>query len=288
MADQHVRHWLDQALRRGGWVRGVKRAEAVIAWPTVVGGDVARFAQAVAFNQGTLVVEVSDSETATHLGMQRAHILSAYRERMPELGVRDVRFRVGRIAPPTPAAAAPTPAADPHERARLQAVADALPATVADGALALGETLARWRAQRRAEGWVACRLCQGLTPPQRSDARGVLCTTCERTLSLPKVQRAAAQMTVDPSWSTPELTDDERRAAVDLALATLRERTVALLPRVIADPRERELLSLLLRCTLALHRGGALASIDEAALASPMARGLLDARALRVLGISNG
>jgi len=288
MADQHVRHWLDQALRRGGWVRGVKRAEAVIAWPTVVGADVARFAQAVAFNQGTLVVEVSDAETATHLGMQRAHILGAYRERMPELGVRDLRFRVGRVNPPAPAAEAPTAITNPEEHARLQDMAATLPDGVAHVARLLGGSLARWRAQRRAQGWQACRLCQSLTPPEPRDAHGVVCTTCQRLRSLPKVQRAGAQLTLDPLWSTPELTEEERRVAVDLALMTLRERTLALLPRVIADPKEREVLELLLRCTLALQAGVGVGDVPPSRLATPDARSRLDPRALRVLGLASG
>ena len=110
MRDGHVRRWLDAALRRGGWVRGVRRAEAVVAWPRIVGADVARFATAVAYQQGTLVVEVADAETSLHLGLQRQRILDAYRERLGDPPVRDLRFRVGRPTPPPPPPDRPPPA----------------------------------------------------------------------------------------------------------------------------------------------------------------------------------
>lgn len=284
VAERSVADLIPLAIRRGGWVRGMRRAEAVVAWPRVVGPEVARFATAVAFQHGTLVVEVADAETAMHLGLQREHVLRAYRRRLPELQVRDVRFRVGRVAPPPPPEAPPAPEPDPDEVAALTDGGRDLPAAVAAHAAAAGHALATLRARRRAGGWRPCEVCGCLTePPQDAATTTVRCRVCRRHAATPKVVDAAARLVVAPGASTPALTDDERRVARWLAEGRARVLIADLLPRALADPDARDALELAVRCAVALRRGADLASITDVGDVDA-ARDGIDPRALRALG----
>lgn len=296
MARQHVRDLLGEALRRGGLKRGVRRAEAVLRWPEVVGFDVARFARAVALQQGTLVVEVADTETAMHLGLQRQRLLDAYRARFGSGEVRDLRFRVGG-GPQSPAAhAAPPPVAvDPVEVAALATGLDALPDALAAPAGAAGLALATGRARRRAAGWRPCPICGALADPEVrapappaftpliADAGPRLCPACARQASAPKVADAAARLLVAPGAATPALTDDERRVARALALARAEGALRELLPHALADPSARAPLERLVRCTVALRRDVALDDVPDVDGLDADEAGV-DPRALRALG----
>ncbi len=305
MRERHVASWIDAALRRGGWVRGVRRAEAVLAWPRIVGADVARFATAVAFQNGTLIVEVADAETAMHLGLQRHRILEAYRSRLAEPAVRDLRFRVGRVAPPEPPQPPPEPAADPAELRRLEQAAVGLPDDLVMAAAATGRALAMLRARRRAAGWCPCDVCGGLTEPAPEaigrtaggNSRGATgaqarCATCRRQATLPKVVDAAERLSVVPTVRTPALTDDERRVALWLARGRIRAMIQDLLPRALADDATLGALEAAVRCAVALHRGAEptddgdptqVAELTDLADVDPVRDGV-DPRALRALG----
>lgn len=287
MRDGHVRRWLDAALRRGGWVRGVRRAEAVVAWPRIVGADVARFATAVAYQQGTLVVEVADAETSLHLGLQRQRILDAYRERLGDPPVRDLRFRVGRPTPPPPPPAPAIPAADPHETAALAGAAADLPEDLVPPALAAARALASLRARRRAAGWRTCPVCGALSvaPEEAGEGEGArACAICRRQAASPKVQEAAARMSVAPGTPTPALTEDEGRVARWLAQARVRAQIADLLPRALADPSVLGALEAAVRCSIALHRGVVGIDPDDPLDDVDPTRDGVDPRALRALG----
>jgi predicted nucleic acid-binding Zn ribbon protein len=255
MRERHVTAWLDAAMRRGGWVRGVRRAGAVLAWPRIVGSDVARFATAVAFQNGTLIVEVADAETAMHLGLQRHRILEAYRSRLPEPTVRDLRFRVGRVAPPEVAPPPPPPPPDPTELRHLEQAALGLPDALVPAAAATGRALASLRARRRAAGWRPCSVCGSLTEPDPATDDAPRCATCRRQATLPKVADAAARLAVAPRAPTPALTDDERRVALWLARGRVRALIQDLLPRALADTAHLGALEAAVRCAVDLNRG---------------------------------
>ena len=268
-------------------VRGIRRAEAVLTWPRIVGEEVARFAQAAAFDNGTLIVEVADAETAMHLGMQRDRIVGVYRERMPEAGVKALRFRVGRTRPP----AEPTPPSvqalpDPTELESLERAAEDLPDQLAPAALRAGQALASLWAQRRASGWRPCNICQTLTEPSSAGPREPSCPTCRRQLGLPRIQRAAERLAVKPDSDTPELAAEERVVARHLASARLEAQIASLMPRVLADPSSLPALEIAVRCALGLQRGGAMLDAEELerAAADAQARRLIDERAWRLLG----
>jgi hypothetical protein len=296
MARQHVRDLVGEALRRGGLKRGVRRAEAVLRWPEVVGPDVARFARAVALQQGTLVVEVADTETAMHLGLQRQRLLDAYRARFGGGEVRDLRFRVGGGPPAeVPRAAPPAVAVDPAEVAALATGLEALPDALTAPAGAAGLALATGRARRRAAGWRPCPICGALTDPEVravapppfvalvAEAGPRLCPACARQATAPKVGDAAARLLVAPGAATPALTDDERRVARALALARAARALRALLPHALADPSARAPLERLVRCTVALRRDVDLRDVPDVATLDVGDAGV-DPRALRALG----
>lgn len=301
MAERHVRDLLGEVWRRAGVVRSMRRAEAVARWPEVVGRDVARFARAVALQQGTLVVEVADAETAMHLGMQRQRILDAYRQRLGPGDVRDLRFRVGGRGDDedaddgAPLASEAPVVVDADELARLVAGLDALPEALLGPASAAGQALATGRARRRAAGWRPCPVCAALTDPALPAPAAVpcaalvagagarLCGACARQAALPKVADAAARLLVAPGAATPALTEDERRVARALALARAERAVRELLPHVLADPAARAPLERLVRCTAALRRGVDLSDVPDVADVDPVRDGI-DPRALRALG----
>lgn len=290
-----------EVFRRGGFVRGVRRAEAVLRWPEVVGRDVARFATAVALQQGTLVVEVADTETAMHLGLQRQHVLDAYRDRIGEGVVREVRFRVGRAPRLDTAPATPDVPPDPSEVAALAYGLESLPDELFGPAAAVGRSLAGMRARRRAAGWRPCPLCgaltepdatppavapawyEGVTPDRRAEGSLTPCAPCARSVVAPKVATASGRLLVEPDAPTPALTDDERRVARVLALARARRAVRELLPQVLADPAAREPLDRLVRCAVALRREVSLADVADLSDVDPDRDGI-DPRALRALG----
>jgi len=88
---------LAEVFRRGGMKRAVKRANAVLLWPQVVGLEVAKFTNAKVLRDGVLYVDVSDSETSMHLMMQRQKFIDVYRMKYKVKELRDINFVVGRI-----------------------------------------------------------------------------------------------------------------------------------------------------------------------------------------------
>jgi hypothetical protein len=286
--ERHVAALLPEVFRRSGLTRGMERAHAVVLWPHVVGPEVARFSTAVGLQQGTLVVDVPDPETALHLGMQRHHILAAYHDRLGHAAVREVRFRVGRPPESPPVTPPAVATVDPEAMATLARSLQDVHDTVAASALRAGKALLTWRARRAAEGWRPCPVCETLhevAAPRPDDPLAGLpgasswCPICRRQALSPAVQRAATRLSVAPDDPCPTIVEDERRVAVHLArgrmVATLRE----LLPQAVADPALRPLLLRAACVVAALRSGRGVHEVDAEALA-----GAVDPRVLRALG----
>lgn len=275
MAERHVGELIGEVFRRGGMVRAVRRAEAVVAWPRIVGPELARFAQARALKNGVLFVDVPDSETAMHLSWQRARILDAYERQLGRREVRDVRFAAGR---PVPAADAPPPPAsaepDPAEwRALTSALAPLeLPPSLAGPALEAARAMLRHRRRAREAGWTPCPHCGALT----ADAGP--CGACARLRRAPRVHVLAERLAVDPQSSHPGATDDELVVARGLAVERLDARIAELLPQVLASPELRPQLERAARIRIALAEDRALTTIEDPDLER------FDARVARVLG----
>ena len=266
---------LAEAFKRGGLRRGVKRAEAVLLWPQVVGASLAKFTEAKTLQDGVLYVEVADSETAMHLSFQRAKFVNVYAAKFGVRDVKDVRFRTGRrplLEETLPKTALPPP--DPRALAELsRTVTQAeLSDELTQSAMQTAKAMLSWRAARAAEGWQACTICGSLTP-----ARG-LCSTCLRYAGFPKVRSAGRALAVNPVQATPLLSDEERAVAVFQARAYLTEKLQELLPQVLADPVYRPHLEFAARCYLAHLLEKPLNDVTDADFSR------LDARIARALG----
>lgn len=283
---------LAELFGRSGMKRRLKRAEAVILWPQVV-GDVARFSHAKRLQDGVLVVEVADSETAMHLSHQRHRFIDAYQRRFGVSELKDIRFRVGKPPAPSPHTPAPTASAAPDPKA-LAALAkhinNELPDALAAPALQAAKAMLRAQATRAAKGAPRCAVCDVITQPlitqplsnqtptnptrtnkpsnrhqtTHPDSHSTaLCRACRRYLEHPLVTRASRALTVNPDQATPELSDDERLAALWQAKNLLRDRIDTLVAYVLAEPEQRVVLETAVRCYLALHLKKPLTDITE-------------------------
>lgn len=271
----HVSDVLAEVFRRGGMKRAVQRAEAVLLWPQVVGPEVARFTTAKSLQDGILYVEVGDSETGMHLMLQRQRFLDVYRGKFQVRDVRDIRFRVGRPAPPE-AEAKPAPerqaTVDPKALAALARNVSELPEALAKPTLQAAKALLGYRAQKRREGWEACELCGAMTP------QAGLCETCARYAEEPRVIRTSRLLATRPESATPLLSDEERAVAVRLAKTYLLDRLRELLPQVLADPEHKLELEAVARCYVAHELGKRVDEVEDADL------DVLEQRVARALG----
>lgn len=272
---QSVNDLLAEVFKKGRLKRGVKRAEAVLLWPQVVGAKVAKFSEAKTLQDGVLYVDVPDSETGMHLSFQRQKFVNVYRAKFGVTDVKDVRFRTGRRA--IEEAPAPPPAPIPVDSKALANLARSvsqaeLSDELTQSAMQAAKSMLTWRAARAAEGWTPCLICGTLTP-----APG-FCSTCARYAKFPKVRSASRTLAVAPGQATPLLSDDERAVAVYQAKAYLTEKVQELLPQVLADPTLKSHLEFAARCYLAHLLTKPLADVSEADLSR------LDARIARALG----
>jgi hypothetical protein len=257
---------LNELFRRKGMKRSLRRAEAVLLWSRVVGTDVARFSTARTMHDGVLIVDVSDSETAMHLSMQRRRFLQVYRETYGVTDVKDVRFQVGRLsehddgeADRAEADDATVRTADPQELAALVRELDSLGLAedIAAAAQQAGRSLLVLRAERLASGYTTCPTCGAvhegsLLPlaPRDEELKKLradhpdlpdrdLCLSCRRSTREPRVLAAAREMAHSPGVQTPGLGEDERAVAVRLAGTYLDAALKDLVPRAMAEPSLR-------------------------------------------------
>jgi len=226
---------LAEVFRRGGMKRAVKRANAVLLWPQVVGTEVAKFTNAKVLRDGVLYVDVSDSETSMHLMMQRQKFIDVYRMKYKVKELRDINFVVGKIKRAEIAQKEPEPIIDSRE---LAAIAKGLagldlPDDLAKPAIETAKKLLVSKARQEAKGWRKCMVCGVLSD------RKELCHVCGRYSESIKVQREALKLAMRADYETPILTAEERQVAIYLAKNKLQERMQELLPLVLADSKYR-------------------------------------------------
>ena len=268
---------LTELFRRKGMGRPMRRAEVVLLWPRVVGREVAKFSSARAFSNGVLIVDVTDSETAMHLSMQRQRFIAVYHETYGLREVKDVRFQAGRVAAepePQPGSAVDEPAAGPELEPLERAVEEAaMPEDVAQAARGAARSLAVHWARRRAEGHLPCPTCGALhdgalqepLPRERRMAETgrtnatlrdrELCPSCRRAAAEPRVVAAARRLALSPGEPVEDLSPDERQVARRSARIYLEETMNDLLPRAVADPSVRSHLEQAARCLASLVSG---------------------------------
>lgn len=308
---RQVGELLVELFKRRGFTRSLRRAEAVLLWPRVVGHDVARFSSARSLDQGVLTVDVADSETAMHLSLQRRRFLERYRETYEITDVREIRFQVGRLtgdaqgasvagtgSSPGRSAESAEGALEPREVAamtreleRLQ-LSDDLGATVR----LAGRSLLGLRARQRAAGFQPCPTCGALhdtlateltpreatlkarQPDHPSLRERELCAGCRRSLREPRVKSEARRLALASGEADPFLSDAERAVAQRMATEYLDASLRDMLPRAVSQPALRPQLELVARRRCAVSTGKALNEIDDDDLQ------LLDASVVRYLG----
>ncbi|MCA9835759.1 MAG: DUF721 domain-containing protein [Trueperaceae bacterium] len=270
----HVSDALAEVFKRGGMKRALKRAESVLLWPQVAGSEVARFTEAKTLQDGILYVEVSDSETAMHLMMQRQRFLDVYKVKFGVKDIREIRFRVGRPAVRLEEEPLPSKPVhiDPMLLSKFARTLGDLPDNLSQPAMQAAKAMLIDRERKRAAGWLPCPLCDAL-----SDHEG-LCDTCQRYAQENKVQRASQGLAVDPDFATPFLSEDERSVAVYLAKQYLQEKLSELLPHVLADPTYKQELASIACCFVAHALGKKVSDVSEEDL------DILDSRVARALG----
>ena len=264
---------ISEVISKSGIKRGMRRAEAVILWPHVVGPEVSKFSQAKSLQDGILYVEVPDSETSMHLMIQRQKFLDIYRSKFKVPEIQDIRFRVGR--PDIQEKRKPNKMTaiqvDPRALAQLTKPLSDLPERIAQPTMQTARAMLAYRERKLAEGWQACVLCGAIS-------ENSLCDACTRYKDEPKVIKASEAFMHDPGHATELLSDEERMVAIDMAKEKLKDSMAELLPFVLSEPRYKSELERCSRVYVALHKGKTLADITEDDL------DILEGRIARALG----
>ncbi|BAD70088.1 MAG TPA: DUF721 domain-containing protein [Thermus sp.] len=222
---------IPEALKRAGGKERLRRGLVLAAWREVAGKDLARFTEAVALEEGVLVVHVPDPVVAHQLTYTRLALLRRYEERFPG-AVREIRFQVG------PLEAEGVEAPPPSDPGRLR--------EAGRKALALAEKAPPELRERVARAALAlfqrqrgdpCPVCQ--TPSETHP-----CPTCRRHLEDPGVRRAAERLM---RGQEAGLEGDALRAARHLARENLLAQMRDLYPEALRSEEFRPLLADLAR-----------------------------------------
>ena len=209
---------LQQTLGKHRLARGVGRARAILAWPGVVGPELARLTRARSQSGTVLYVEARDHVLANFLTMQRPMFLERLQKALGDESVTELRFTVGTIhqkaAAPPPE---PLPAPDRDAARRMASATQG--SDLHSAALKAAEAVTRARRWRERQGYRPCPICAEPTPDHP-------CKACLVTLENPVIRRAAHTLARDPDrypYLVGSLTESGADAARYLALGTLSE-----------------------------------------------------------------
>ncbi len=177
----HISELMGATLGSARIAKGIKKAQAILLWPSAVGHDIARMTRARSLQGSTLFVEVRDSATAHHLSMQRHHFLKALNALLPEAPVKEIRFGVGTIRPLVsgpPSSPLPLP-----DLMRAKQMVEGVKPDLYSVALKAAEAITRARKWREEQGWRPCPVCAEASKEHP-------CRACQLTLQDPNVRRA--------------------------------------------------------------------------------------------------
>ena len=90
---------LDELIVRRGYGRLQAHDELEQAWQEAVGASLAASSELGALRRGILEVVVASSTLMQEFAFEKQNILKALAARLPNLAIRDLRFRVGSISP---------------------------------------------------------------------------------------------------------------------------------------------------------------------------------------------
>ncbi len=75
-----------------GWTSAMSKSELLVAWPDLVGAEVAAHADPVAVEDGLLTVRCDSTAWAAQLRSMRNVVLARIAERHPAAGIESIRF----------------------------------------------------------------------------------------------------------------------------------------------------------------------------------------------------
>ncbi len=160
-------------------------------WEQIVGSKVAQNSRPTRVADGALTITTRSSAWSHELSLLSEHVLHAVAARVPNAGIRTIRFRVGRIA-------GSTGRPQPPERRNAGRRAPRPRQASADAA----EALARFRSDVEAErgqriraGSRECRRCAALMPP----GRDALCAACSNA-RLRELTAATGHVMFEAPW----------------------------------------------------------------------------------------
>lgn len=88
---------LAQVLTKKNYAAVQTNQQLTETWTAAAGPRLAPFTEVVRINRGRLEVTVSSSTMMQELTFEKARILAAVRDAMPETKITDLRLRVGKI-----------------------------------------------------------------------------------------------------------------------------------------------------------------------------------------------
>lgn len=89
---------LDTLTTTMGWTSPLAKSELLVAWPELVGAEVADHAEPVSVEDGLLTVQCDSTAWAQQLRTMRREVLARIEERHPAAGIESIRF----LGPDTP------------------------------------------------------------------------------------------------------------------------------------------------------------------------------------------
>ncbi len=205
-------------------------------WADIVGEDVARNTHPARIADGTLVVVTRSSAWSQQLSFLAERVVAAVGARIPQIGVTQLRFRVGKL--PAPAAHGIVPAS-----AEASSAVGSGSRELRAPSSTAAEAVARFRADvdhrqraKRTAGWKECEGCGALIAPRG----GARCITCANAQSQRRTA-AAARLLFEAPWlgyaGTAELVDGLTRRDYESIRARLLTRWWESLARARASKR---------------------------------------------------
>ncbi len=177
-----------------GWRPTAPAREPIVlieaAWEDIVGAQVAQHSHPIRIAGETLFIVTGSSAWSNQLSLLAEQVVKAVCARLPDAGVTQLRFRVGKVP-----ARHVEPAArrrDAHAGARAERPAAA---SAAEALERFRQEVERGNHAKRSEGWKPCLRCGALVEPRREG----LCASCAVAGDRERAQ-AAARLLFEAPW----------------------------------------------------------------------------------------
>lgn len=94
---KNIGNVIAQLVSRRGYAQIHAAGERDAAWQAVAGGELAKMTQVAALRRGVFEVLVANSLLMQELTFRREDLLASLQQALPESGVKQLKFKVGRI-----------------------------------------------------------------------------------------------------------------------------------------------------------------------------------------------